>query len=215
MQPSRWLAIAAGLSLVCSTAALGQGLHKWRTRDGKIFFGDKPPEGSVDLGIVDGADARGRGKVLTDEDVAADEARSVAPEAPPEAAIESQGGKVLTDREVAADEAAAAAAAPTPAPTIDAEAERRTALASAVRIVAMTATPSKSSWKLAGSVQNTAPDTVHAVEIGAVGAWKNTDPKDIQAGEFASFAFEVPSDKPIFAGASPPEVEVRWAEQQP
>jgi hypothetical protein len=213
MRPSRWLAIAVGLSLSLPAAVLGQEVHKWRTRDGRIFFGDRPPEGSVDLGAVDGASARGRGKVLTDEDVAADEARAVAPEPLPEQTIESRGGKVLTDREVAADEAAATSAEPTPEPAIDPEAERRAALASAVRIVAMTATPGKSSWKLAGSVQNAASETVHAVEIGAVGAWKNTDPKDILAGEFASFAFEVPSDGPIRAGASPPEIEVRWAEQ--
>src|SRR5688572_22188736 len=211
MRSFRWLAITVALSIVSSTAAVGQELHKWRTRDGRIFFGDKPPEGSVDLGAV-GVKPHGRGKVLTDEDVFADEARAVAPEP---AAAPTIGGKVLTDRDVAADEAAAAATEPTPEPTNDPETKRRAALASAVRIVAMTATPGKGSWKLAGSVENSASETVHAVEIGSVGAWKSTDPKDIHPGEFASFALEVPADGPIRAGSSPPDVEVRWAEQQP
>ncbi|MGH7805985.1 MAG: hypothetical protein ACREQJ_16675, partial [Candidatus Binatia bacterium] len=195
------------------TVASAQELHKWKTPDGRIFFGDKPPEGSVDLGVVDGANARGRAKLLTDEDVAADEARAVAPEPEGQPTLESSTGKVITDREVAADQAAAVAAAPTPEPTIDPETARRAALASAVRIVAMTATPRKNAWKLAGSVQNAGPETVHAVEVGSVGAWKKTDPKDVPPGEFASFVLEVPADAPIREGSSPPDVEVRWAEQ--
>jgi hypothetical protein len=46
-------------ALLVSAAALGQGIHKWQTPDGKLYFGDKPPAGSKDLGVMESAPDRG------------------------------------------------------------------------------------------------------------------------------------------------------------
>lgn len=35
------------------TTALGQGIKKWRTPDGGLYFGDDPPEGSEPLGATE------------------------------------------------------------------------------------------------------------------------------------------------------------------
>src|SRR2546423_1349198 len=45
--------------LLVSAAALGQGIHKWQTPDGKLYFGDRPPAGSRDLGVMERAPDRG------------------------------------------------------------------------------------------------------------------------------------------------------------
>jgi hypothetical protein len=39
--------------LALPIAAGAQGIQKWRTEDGKLYFGDRPPPGAVPLGEVE------------------------------------------------------------------------------------------------------------------------------------------------------------------
>jgi hypothetical protein len=45
--------LPAALFLACVTAAAAEGIQEWRTPDGRLFFGDNPPKGSVALKKVD------------------------------------------------------------------------------------------------------------------------------------------------------------------
>jgi len=51
----RALVSVACASLLLAGVARGEGIHKWQTPDGRLYFGDKPPPGSKDVGTIPSA----------------------------------------------------------------------------------------------------------------------------------------------------------------
>jgi len=53
-RPHRSPGLAIVLSLAVGAWASAQAIQEWKTPDGKIFFGDRPPAGSIKVGQVGG-----------------------------------------------------------------------------------------------------------------------------------------------------------------
>jgi len=74
------------LALVLASAVHAQGIQEWKTPDGKLFFGDRPPPGSTLVGATQSLGTSGGGEVSE----SAPSARTVDPEAPPSEAPQPQ-----------------------------------------------------------------------------------------------------------------------------
>jgi len=71
--------------LLVFAAAHAEGIQQWRTRDGKLFFGDRPPAGSTLVGVTESMGTSGGGDV----DESASAPRHLVPEPAPEAGGEA------------------------------------------------------------------------------------------------------------------------------
>src|SRR5262249_32015023 len=63
-RPHRSTGLAVILSLVVVASASAQAIQKWKTPDGTLFFGDRPPAGSIKVGTV-GSDSQPAEPVLS------------------------------------------------------------------------------------------------------------------------------------------------------
>jgi len=69
-RPHRFSPLAIVLSLVLGASASAQTIQEWKTPDGKLFFGDRPPSGSTKVGQV-GGDSQPPDAVLSPKTFAA------------------------------------------------------------------------------------------------------------------------------------------------
>ena len=86
------LAMIAFAFLAVATAS-AQAIQKWKTPDGKIFFGDKPPAGSTSLGDV-------TAELGTGVSDAPPIATASKPDAAHEGAPRSDGGAIIDQRKL-------------------------------------------------------------------------------------------------------------------
>ncbi|MGH7859078.1 MAG: hypothetical protein ACREQY_17265 [Candidatus Binatia bacterium] len=183
------LLIAASV-LLAARSSPAEEVQKWRTPDGKLYFGSRPPPGSRPLGAV--------GRLETVDEPAADESGS----APSEDA-EKGGDEASREAAEIREERAAGRAA---------KRARAKALSRAVEIGPHTVTRGNFNWIVVGVVRNTAPEAVHDVRVGSAGTWVATDPATVEAKGEATFRLEVPM-YPIAEDDSLPPLEARWLEQ--
>jgi hypothetical protein len=163
-----------------------QVIHKWRTPEGRVYFGDKPPAGSESLGVVGEIGIVSGGTTTSGAGPAADDEKAAA-----EAGVAIRA-KRAADRQ--------------------AEAERRQKLADAVRIATFVTTRGRFHWVVNGVVENSATESVHDVEVGCGGAWVKTEPSIIPAGGQATFRLEV-EKFPLSESDELPPPQARWREQ--
>lgn len=86
--------LVCALFLFCAAIASAEAVQKWRTPEGELYFGDKPPPGSQKLGVV-------KDKVPVTREVRVDH-RRVRRAAPPavEGAPKGWSGPVSCDHKV-------------------------------------------------------------------------------------------------------------------
>ncbi|MGH7820596.1 MAG: hypothetical protein ACREQ9_12550 [Candidatus Binatia bacterium] len=176
----------AALVVVVAASTGAEEVQKWRTPDGKLYFGSRPPAGSVPLGAVGRLDTLDEGREADTGSASPDEAERVGREA----------AEIREDR---AEKRAA-------------ERARRKALARAVEIGPHSVTRGNLNWIVVGVVRNTAPEPVHDVRVGSGGTWVATDPATIEARSEATFRLEVPL-YPMAEDDRLPPLEARWREQ--
>jgi hypothetical protein len=176
----RFAVIGLFALLVAGPPLRGDVVEKWRTPEGTLYFGARPPAGSTPLGTVrslDTVDDSGAG--------------------PPDAAeAEKTRAGAAVVREKRAERSAE-------------KRVRRELLSRAIEIGPHAVTRGNFNWIVTGVVRNTAPEDVHGVEVGAGGAWVATDPPTIPPREQATFRLEVPI-YPMAEDDVLPPLEARW-----
>jgi len=177
--------IVIGMSLTLAAPAPADAIRKWRTPDGKLYFGDRPPAGSKLLGMIESTE------------------RVETVDVPPPDPVPRKPGAAEAGAEISRRRAAER----------EAERERAHRLASAVEFGPHTVTLGNLNWIVVGVVRNRADESVHDVRVGAGTAWTRTEPSTIPGKSEATFRLEVPryayGDTDAFPG-----LEVDWREKR-